>query len=79
LRVYVVCSVLNVALNVLLIPTLGILGAAIATNAALLAGNAWLFVLVRKRLGVNAFVLPLAPVRMPSPRKEFGSAQPAAG
>ncbi|MGE0751051.1 MAG: lipopolysaccharide biosynthesis protein [Variibacter sp.] len=66
LRVYAVCAVLNVALNMALIPALGILGAAIATNAAILTCNIWLFILVRKRLGVNAFVVPLATVRQRS-------------
>jgi hypothetical protein len=32
------------------------MGAAIATYTAMLSGNAWLYVLVRRRLGVSAFV-----------------------
>jgi len=58
MRVYALAAAANVALSLLLIPTLGIIGAAIATYAAMLGGNACLWVLVRKRLGVNAFVFP---------------------
>jgi O-antigen/teichoic acid export membrane protein len=57
-RVYALAAVANVALNLLLIPALGIIGAAIATYAAMLGGNACLWALVWKRLGVNAFVFP---------------------
>ncbi|HEX2725382.1 MAG TPA: lipopolysaccharide biosynthesis protein [Beijerinckiaceae bacterium] len=56
MRVYAVAAIANVALNLLLIPRLGIMGAAIATYTAMLSGNAWLYVLVRRRLGVSAFV-----------------------
>jgi len=43
----------NVALCLLLIPTLGAAGAAIATAAALLTESAALFVVARRRLGVS--------------------------
>jgi O-antigen/teichoic acid export membrane protein len=56
IRVYAVAALANIILNLLLIPRLGIMGAAIATYAAMLGGNAWLYFLVRRRLGVNAFV-----------------------
>jgi O-antigen/teichoic acid export membrane protein len=59
MRVYALAAVANVGLNVFLIPPFGILGAAIATYTAMLSGNLALCVLVQKRLGVNAFVLPL--------------------
>jgi Na+-driven multidrug efflux pump len=45
-------------LSLWLIPLLGIPGAAIATYTAMLSGNVCLYLLVRKRLGVNAFVFP---------------------
>jgi len=57
--VYAVAAVANIGLNLLLIPMYGILGAAIATYAAMLSGNFWLYLLVRKRLRVNAFVFPI--------------------
>jgi O-antigen/teichoic acid export membrane protein len=58
MRVYALAALVNVGLNLLLIPAFGILGAAIATYAAMLGGNVCLYVLVQKRLGVNAFVFP---------------------
>jgi O-antigen/teichoic acid export membrane protein len=58
MRVYALAAAANVALSLLLIPAFGILGAALATYAAMLGGNACLYVLVRKRLGVSAFVFP---------------------
>jgi O-antigen/teichoic acid export membrane protein len=58
MRVYALAAAANVALSLLLIPAFGIIGAAIATYAAMLGGNACLYVLVRKRLGVSAFVFP---------------------
>ncbi len=58
LRVYAVAAIANIALNLVLIPALGIIGAAIGSYVAMLGANAWLYVLVRKRLGVSAFVLP---------------------
>lgn len=59
LRVYALAAAANVALNLLLIPAFGIVGAAVATYAAMLGANAALYRLVRKRLGVSAFILPL--------------------
>jgi O-antigen/teichoic acid export membrane protein len=58
-RVYGVCALGNIGLNLLLIPAYGIIGAALATYAAMLSANLWLYVLVRRRLGVNAFVFPI--------------------
>lgn len=59
IRVYAIAAVVVVALNLILIPTLGIIGAAIATYTAMLGGNACLYFLVRKRLGVSAFIIHL--------------------
>jgi O-antigen/teichoic acid export membrane protein len=58
MRVYALAALANVGLNLLLIPAFGILGAAIATYTAMLGGNFCLYLLVQKRLGVNAFVFP---------------------
>ena len=52
--------ILAVGLNLLLIPAYGIIGAAIGTYAAMLGGNLVLYWLVRKRLGIDACVFPLA-------------------
>jgi O-antigen/teichoic acid export membrane protein len=59
MRVYAFAAVANIGLNLLLIPAYGIIGAAIATYTAMLSGNFCLYLLVRKHLGVNAFVFPL--------------------
>ncbi|AMN43508.1 oligosaccharide flippase family protein [Rhodoplanes sp. Z2-YC6860] len=59
MRVYAFAAVASIVLNLLLIPTLGITGAAIGTYTAMLGGNVWLYRLVRKRLGVDACVFPL--------------------
>ncbi len=53
-------AVLNVLLSILLIPVLGIIGAAIATAVAMVAWNLCAFVFVRRRLGVNPTIFPLA-------------------
>jgi O-antigen/teichoic acid export membrane protein len=59
MRVYALAALANIGLNFLLIPAFGIIGAAMATNTAIVGGNFWLYLLVKKRLGVNAFVFPL--------------------
>lgn len=56
MRVYAWAAGANIILNLLLIPALGILGAALATYTAMLGGNVWLYRLVQKRLGVKASV-----------------------
>ncbi len=56
MRVYAVAALANIVLNLLLIPSFGILGAAIGTYTAMLGGNVCLYRLVWKRLGVSAFV-----------------------
>ena len=57
MRVYGYSALATIALNLVLIPAFGILGAAIGTYTAMLAGNVFLYRLVRKRLGISAFVL----------------------
>lgn len=52
------CSaVLNLVLNTILIPTLGILGAAIATATTMALWNIWLHCLVVKHLGVKPSIV----------------------
>jgi O-antigen/teichoic acid export membrane protein len=55
--VYAVAFAVNLALCVLLIPRYGIDGAAIAITAAVLAESAMLFVVVKQRLGLHAFIV----------------------
>ncbi len=54
--VVAVAVAVNLALCVVLIPTMGIEGAAIATSSAIVVESALLFVLARKRLGYHLFV-----------------------
>ena len=53
-------AALNLFLSVLLIPFLGIVGAALATASATIVRNVVAFVFVRRRLGVNPTIFPLA-------------------
>ncbi len=55
-RVIGASALMNVVLNVVLIPLFGIVGAAIATTASMTAWNLTLVVLVRRRLGINSLV-----------------------
>lgn len=57
--VYAFAAMANIGLNFLLIPIFGIQGAAISTYTAMLSANLVLYILVRRRLGLNAFVLPI--------------------
>jgi O-antigen/teichoic acid export membrane protein len=73
IRVYALAAIATIGLNIVLIPALGILGAAIASYTAMLGGNVCLYLLVKKRLGVKAFVLPFRsraeePAATPNPR-----------
>jgi O-antigen/teichoic acid export membrane protein len=54
--VYTAVFVLNVALNVLLVPRFGLAGAAMATATALVVEAGALFVVTRQRLGVNSWI-----------------------
>jgi O-antigen/teichoic acid export membrane protein len=55
-RVYAIAALCNIALNLLLIPQLGIIGAALSTYVAIIGANIWLCRLVRRRLGVVSLV-----------------------
>jgi O-antigen/teichoic acid export membrane protein len=59
IRVYALAALANIVLNLLLIPTFGIIGAAIGTYTAMLGGNFYLYRLVQVRLGIDACVFPL--------------------
>ncbi len=52
-RVIICSALLNVALNAILIPFLGIVGAAIATSISMIVWNIWLSILVVKHIGVR--------------------------
>ena len=55
--VYGTAAGVNVALNLLLIPVMGMEGAAVATATSVILWNLWLFVLVRRKVGVHSFFL----------------------
>jgi O-antigen/teichoic acid export membrane protein len=65
MRVYGIAAAACVALNLLLIPMLGIVGAAVSAYGTIAAASIWLALLVRRRLGITAFVFPLG--RKPAP------------
>ena len=69
IKVYAAAAAASIALNLLLIPVWGIVGAAVASYTAMLSANACLYVLVRKRLGVSAFI------GAPGARLSFGFAK----
>lgn len=52
--VVAIAAVLNVALNLVLIPLLGVIGAAVATSASLVFWNVCLWQVVHRRLGVSS-------------------------
>jgi O-antigen/teichoic acid export membrane protein len=56
-RVYAVAAALDVVLCLVLVPPLGMTGAAIATSATTVLWNLWMFVLVQKHLGIRSFAL----------------------
>ncbi len=62
MRVYAFSAVANIILNLLLIPSFGIIGAAVGSYAAMLGGNIFLYRLVKKRLGLHAFVFRLTAI-----------------
>lgn len=52
----ILCAVINMALNAILIPILGMIGAAIATTSALTLKNGLALIYVRKKLGIRIFL-----------------------
>jgi len=52
-----VAAVVNIFLNILLIPRFGMFGAAIATACSIVIWNILLWHAVRKHLGINSLVL----------------------
>jgi len=52
-RVHGLSALINVVLNAVLVPLWGLIGAALATTATMVLWNVWLYILVRKLLGVD--------------------------
>lgn len=59
---YGIAAVANLALNFLLVPSFGLMGAATATAISIVGSTLWLAIAVHRRLGITAFVLA-GPVR----------------
>ena len=55
--VYGTAAGVNVILNLLLIPRMGLEGAAVATAFSMVLWNLWLFVLVQRKVGIHSFFL----------------------
>ncbi len=60
MRIYGIAAAACIVLNLVLIPMLGILGAALAAYGAIAGASIALALIVRRRLGITAFVLPLS-------------------
>jgi O-antigen/teichoic acid export membrane protein len=55
-RVYGICAAASIALNFLMVPLLGVTGAALSAYGAIAGANVWLAGLVKKRLGLVALL-----------------------
>jgi O-antigen/teichoic acid export membrane protein len=53
MRILVVAAVANILLNATLIPTLGLIGGAIATSSTLLLWNVWMVVYVKRKINIS--------------------------
>jgi O-antigen/teichoic acid export membrane protein len=58
-RVYGVSMVVNITLNLILIPVLNIEGAALGTTFTIILQNVWMYILVRKYLNIDTFAIRL--------------------
>jgi O-antigen/teichoic acid export membrane protein len=56
-KVIGICALVNIVLNFIAIPTLGILGAGLATGLSMALWNIWLNTLVVKYLDVNPSIV----------------------
>jgi len=64
--VYILALFVNVTLNLSLIPVYGLEGAAIATTIALMFESAALFLIVKRKLNLHAFIIPVKNVAQPN-------------
>lgn len=58
-RIHVISLIVNIGLNAVMIPTMGIEGAALATAFAALFQNFWLYFAVRKYLNIDTLPIKL--------------------
>ncbi|MCA9912867.1 MAG: oligosaccharide flippase family protein [Anaerolineae bacterium] len=57
-RIYFVSMVMNIVLNIVLIPIYGYEGAALGTAFTAIVQNVWIYIEIRRRLGINPLPLP---------------------
>lgn len=62
-RIHAVAIVVNISLNLLLIPTIGYEGAAIATVVAISFQNIWMYLSVRKYLHIDTLPISLVAIK----------------
>jgi O-antigen/teichoic acid export membrane protein len=60
-KVNLICALLNIALNLVLIPRLGVVGAALATGTALIGWSFWLYLIARRHTPIETCILRRAP------------------
>jgi O-antigen/teichoic acid export membrane protein len=60
-KVNLSCALLNIVLNLILIPSFGIMGAAAATSIALIAWSIWLYLLSRRDTSIEICLLRRVP------------------
>ena len=60
-KVNMACALVNIALNLLLIPPFGVLGAALATSTVLIGWSFWLYLLARRYTTVETCLFRRAP------------------
>ena len=60
-KVNLSCALLNIVLNLILIPSFGIMGAAAATSTALIAWSIWLYLLSRRDTSIETCLLRRVP------------------
>jgi O-antigen/teichoic acid export membrane protein len=58
-KVFGISALLNIVLNITLIPICGLNGAALATMLTLMFKNFWLYIEIKNRLGINSLIFSL--------------------
>jgi O-antigen/teichoic acid export membrane protein len=59
MRILIVSAVANILLNATLIPTLGLVGGAIATSLTLILWNTWMVVYVKAKMNINTTAIQI--------------------
>jgi O-antigen/teichoic acid export membrane protein len=67
-KINLVCALANIALNLLLVPQLGVMGASLATGAALVGWSAWLYAVARRHTPIETCLLRRAPALLVAAR-----------